>query len=309
MSNEKQNKPTSFVAYHYSDKVLDNAVDLMRTAHEHVEIMRKLSLDYLKVSKENEKLVLDLQDKKKTISSLEEEIKLMQSNVIDKDVLFEEVREASLNSIMDDFKSGGEISDYILEILYPKLCEENKTLKETNKNLLEISKGYQEELAQQSNYIGELKEYIEDSVHDLQYYKEKYSKIKAKVNTIYGNSQILGDISLEETSNLKKENEKLKMDKSQLNLRVHYLEERICDNSLKSSEENQILIEENKKLKQEVKSAQEFAIQTRVYHVEENEKLKQKIHEAFNRLTLYVIDRRTSSVISSHIIKAMNILE
>lgn len=41
----------------------------------------------------------------------------------------------------------------------------------------------------------------------------------------------------------------------------------------------------------------------------ENKKLKQKIHEAFNRLTLYVIDRRTSSVISSHIIKAMDILE
>jgi hypothetical protein len=86
-----------------------------------------------------------------------------------------------------------ELENVVNSLLNRDMLQENETLKETNKNLLNIGKEIEEE---------------------LNHYKEKYSKLKTKVNTIYGNSLVLGDISLEEASNLKKENEKLKQDKN-----------------------------------------------------------------------------------------------
>jgi len=172
-----------------------------------------------------EKLLLELHYKNKVISNLEEEIKLMQSNVIDKDALFIEVKEASLNSIMDDFKSGGEISDYILKTLYPKLYEENETLKEQrdyyklgHDNSHKVNEKLRGEVSNLKHENEKLVEKIKDL--DMKFLTESSYKVsccnkyKADILALKGNLYSTDEIN----KSLKEENEKLKQNFSALKI-------------------------------------------------------------------------------------------
>lgn len=231
-------------------------------------IGKEKQIDMLK--EHNTKLDGELKDKKKIIVNLKDEIKELQ-----KPYNLESFRLNILTQLSNDLKIPIVTAN---NSLFDNLKKENKTIKETNKNLLEASELYKQ-------MIDEL-EYAYDNID-----YECVDRLKRR--------RISDDVlkSSEENKTLKDENEKLKQLICQGNTKIggllevnKKLEEKVLNFHMKEMHINTIR-EENEKLEKE------------------NKKLKQKIHEAFNRLTLYVIDRRTSSVISSHIIKAMDILE
>ncbi len=275
MSNNKQSR-------------IYQCVRLLSQGVNNLDIQNTIINAYEKVVRKNdalkehiEEMILDLQDKKKIISNLEDEISEQNNN-------WNRYKELVLTYANLDYKLK------VLSRWYKNLEEENKTLKETNINLLEISKGYQEELAQQSNYIGELKEYIEDSAQDLQHYKEKYSKLKTKVNAIYGNSLVLGDISLEEASNPKQENEKLKQ-------KIKDLDMKILKESLNKAMWHNTYEADIQALKGNLDCTDEMNTKLK----EENEKLKQGKNKALFYLKKYISNTLVFSSCVDNAIKAL----
>lgn len=299
MSNNKQSR-------------IYQCVELLNKGVNDLGVQTTIINAYEKVVRKNdalkehtEKLVLDLQDKKETISNLEEEIKqISEENIelVEKVKRLKTIASALTNSKLKDTqeenlekcyealtiankenlilrREKNELEDAVNSLLNRDMLQENEILKETNKNLLNIGK---------------------DMEVELNRYKEKYSKLKAKVNTIYGNSLVLGDISLEEASNLRKDNEKL-------NKEIYSIKDLnfvlINDKNLLEEENNKLktlintiysdsivlgntrlekisdLVKENEKLKSNLLNNEEaFRIATREI-VAENEKLKQKVKD------------------------------
>jgi hypothetical protein len=232
---------------------------------------------------------------KETNKEYEEEITLMQSNVIDKEALINELKEASVNSIMDDFKSGGEISDYILEILYPKLCKENKTLKENVKSAQEFAVQTRIYHVEKCDKLEEENKNFKQKVKDLdmKILNESLNKAswhntyEADIQALKGNLQCIDNMN----KNLKEENNRLA--------------QFILNKELKFMHFDKVK-EENEKLKQEIKDARDFkTIALHDFYIvqEENEKLKQDLKISDNTLKLLLNTKISGVSLGEFILK------